>query len=122
MKPAYTLIGALIASMVILLLVIFVTKGIAGIILLTCLGLFISILFPTLYALAIEGLGVDTAKASGILTMGFLGGTVIPFLQGRLADMFTIRFSFVIAVGGYLLVLLYILLVNKKNLIIWKQR
>ena len=122
MKPAYTLVFALIASLIILLLVIFVTKGIAGIILLTCLGLFISILFPTLYALAIEGLGEDTAKASGILTMGFLGATVIPFLQGRLADIFTIRFSFVIAVGGYILVLLYVLLVNNKNLILWRQQ
>jgi MFS transporter, FHS family, L-fucose permease len=108
-KPAFTLAGALIASLVILVLVVFVTKGITGIVLLTGLGLFISILFPTLYAMAIEGLGNDTAKASGILTMGFLGGTVIPLVQGKLADLFSVGFSFITAIMAYAIVILYIL-------------
>ena len=108
MKPAFTVAGALITSLVILVLVVFVTKGITGIVLLTCLGLFISILFPTLYAMAIEGLGNDTAKASGILTMGFLGGTVIPLVQGKLADLFSVGFSFITAIVAYAIVIMYV--------------
>jgi FHS family L-fucose permease-like MFS transporter len=108
-KPVFTVAGALIASLIILVLVVFVTKGITGIVLLTGLGLFISILFPTLYAMAIEGLGNDTAKASGILTMGFLGGTVIPLVQGKLADLFSVGFSFITAIVAYAVVILYVL-------------
>jgi len=107
-KPAFTVIGTLAISLVILVLVVFVTKSIAGIILITCLGFFISILFPTLYAMAIEGLGENTAKASGILTMGFLGGTVIPVIQGKLADIFTVGFSFITAIVAYVIVLMYV--------------
>ena len=102
----------------ILVLVVFVARDITGILLMTCLGFFISILFPTLYAMAIEGLGKNTARASGILTMGFLGGTVIPVIQGKLADIFTIAFSFIIAIVAYVIVIMYVfyyLRVTSKN-------
>ncbi len=107
-KPAFTVLGSLVISIVVLALVVFVTQGISGILLITSLGFFISILFPTLYSMAIEGLGKDTAKASGILTMGFLGGTVIPVIQGKLADIFTVGFSFIIPIVAYGIVLMYV--------------
>lgn len=114
-RPAYTLMVSLILALTILLLIIFVFHGLAGIVLITCLGLFISILFPTIYAIAIEGLGEDTAKASGILTMGFLGGTVIPLIQGRLADFYSVRISFSIAIVSYVIVFMYVVFVNAKS-------
>ena len=49
-------------------------------------GFFVSTFFPTLYSLAIEGLGEQTPRASGLLTMGFLGCALLPVLQGRLAN------------------------------------
>lgn len=99
--------GSVVISLFILSFVIWGKPGIPGIVLLTGLGLFISILFPTLYAMAIEGLGKDTSKASGILTMGFLGGSVIPVLQGKLGDLYSVSFSFIIDVVAYLAVLIY---------------
>jgi hypothetical protein len=50
----------------------------------TPIGFFVSIILPTLYALAIEELGEQTTKAPGLLTMGLLGCAVLPVLQGWL--------------------------------------
>ena len=72
-------------------------------------GFFVSIFFPTLYSLAIEGLGEQTAKASGLLTMGFLGCALLPVLQGRLADTIGLQRSFGICIVPYLFALFYAL-------------
>jgi MFS transporter, FHS family, L-fucose permease len=50
------------------------------------IGLFNSIMFPTLFTLGIEGLGSMTSKASSLLIMAIVGGAVVPQLQGVLAD------------------------------------
>jgi MFS transporter, FHS family, L-fucose permease len=50
------------------------------------IGLFNSIMFPTLFTLGIEGLGPMTSKASSLLVMAIFGGAVIPLLQGVVAD------------------------------------
>jgi FHS family L-fucose permease-like MFS transporter len=78
-KPALTLIACVIAAMVLLIIMI-MTKGLFAVVSITLLGFFISIFFPTLYALSIEGLGKDTALASGLLIMGFLGAAILPVL------------------------------------------
>lgn len=49
-------------------------------------GLFHSIMWPAIFDLAIRGLGRYTAKGSGLLMMGVVGGAVLPLLQGVLAD------------------------------------
>ena len=50
-------------------------------------GLFNSIMFPTIFTLAIAGLGKHTNQASGILCMAIVGGAIVPVLQGALADI-----------------------------------
>lgn len=54
--------------------------------LLVGVGLFHSIMWPAIFALAIKGLGKYTAKGSGALMMGVVGGAILPFAQGILAD------------------------------------
>lgn len=49
-------------------------------------GLFHSIMWPAIFDLAIKGLGRYTAKGSGLLMMGVVGGAVLPLLQGVMAD------------------------------------
>ncbi|KGN67790.1 MFS transporter [Porphyromonas sp. COT-108 OH1349] len=49
-------------------------------------GLFHSIMWPAIFSLAVEGLGRYTSKGSGALMMGVVGGAVLPFVQGVLAD------------------------------------
>src|SRR5690606_26049055 len=50
------------------------------------IGLFNSIMFPTIFAIAIERLGPLTSKASSLLVMAIVGGAVVPWVQGWLAD------------------------------------
>jgi FHS family L-fucose permease-like MFS transporter len=67
----------------------------------------VSIFFPTIYALAIEGLGDQTAKASGLLTTGFLGCATLPVLQGRVADGLGLQNSYALAFVAYMVVLAF---------------
>ena len=49
-------------------------------------GLFNSIMFPTIFSLAVEDLGDETSRASGVLVMAIVGGAVVPVGMGALAD------------------------------------
>ncbi len=51
------------------------------------IGLFNSVMFPTLFTFGIEGLGSETSKASSLLIMAIFGGAVIPWLMGWIADL-----------------------------------
>lgn len=72
-------------------------------------GLFHSVMWPAIYALALNKLGPYTAKASGILMIGVIGGGIIPFLQGVLADILggSWRWSWGLVVIGELYILYY---------------
>jgi FHS family L-fucose permease-like MFS transporter len=65
-------------------------------------GFFNSIMFPTIFALAIKGHGHDTQSASGVLCLGIVGGAVITQLQGILADVLGIQMSFLLPVFCYI--------------------
>ena len=70
-------------------------------------GLFNSIMFPNIFALAIEGLGKLTSQGSGILIMAILGAAVIPVAQGALADRIGIHHAFFLPALCYLYVVFY---------------
>jgi FHS family L-fucose permease-like MFS transporter len=106
MQPATTLAFSAVAALLLVGLVM-VAKGGLAIMSIMLLGFFVSIFFPTLYSLAIEGLGEQTAKASGLLTMGFLGCALLPVLQGRMADRMGLQRSFLICVIPYLFAIYY---------------
>ena len=61
-------------------------------------GLFCSIMWPSIFALSIQGLGKYTSQGSSFLVMMILGGAIIPPLQGKLADIMDIHSSYWIAV------------------------
>jgi len=110
-SPALTLVYGVIAAMV-LLLVMMSTTGIVAVVAITMLGFFISIFFPTLYAISIEGLGKNTAMASGLLTMGFLGAALLPVLQGKMADWLGLKYSFLVSIATYGYVLYFAIKTN----------
>jgi MFS transporter, FHS family, L-fucose permease len=56
-------------------------------------GLFNSIMFPTIFALAVHGLGRHTEQGSGILCMAIVGGALVPLLQGVIADQLGIQLA-----------------------------
>jgi FHS family L-fucose permease-like MFS transporter len=70
-------------------------------------GLFNSIMFPTIFTLAIAGLGKHTAQGSGILCMAIVGGALIPLIQGTMADQFGLHHSFLLPVLCYLFIAFY---------------
>lgn len=70
----------------ILVIVSMLTNGQVAIWSILLVGLFNSIMFPTIFSLAIKGLGKHTGQASGILCMAIVGGALIPVLQGLIAD------------------------------------
>lgn len=70
-------------------------------------GLFNSIMFPTIYSLALNGLGQCSAQGSGILCMAIVGGAIIPLIQGLFADKFGIQLAFFLPMLCYLYVAFY---------------
>jgi FHS family L-fucose permease-like MFS transporter len=75
---------------------------------LMAVGLFHSIMFPTIFALAIRGLGPLTEEGSGLLIMAIAGGALV-FLQGWLADAYGIQTSFILTAACELFILFYAL-------------
>jgi len=57
---------------------------------------FMSVMFPTIFALGIKGLGPLTKKASSLLVMSIVGGAIIPVLMGRIADVSNMAMGFII--------------------------
>ena len=78
--------------------------------LLVGVGLFHSIMWPAIFALAIEGLGKYTSKGSGALMMGVVGGAILPFTQGIFADVLgSWNWTWIIVVVGEVYLLYYAL-------------
>jgi FHS family L-fucose permease-like MFS transporter len=75
---------------------------------LMAVGLFHSIMFPTIFALAIRGLGPLTEEGSGWLIWAIAGGALV-IVQGKVADQFGIQHSFLITAACELFVLFYAL-------------
>ena len=84
-----------------------VTHGTVAIACLVLTGLANSIMYPTIFALGVAELGPLTSKGSGVLTIGNVGGAVIPPLFGMLADKTSIQYAFIIPIVGYLYVAYY---------------
>ncbi|MGZ5198611.1 MAG: L-fucose:H+ symporter permease [Telluria sp.] len=70
-------------------------------------GLFNSIMFPTIFSLALHGLGRYTGQGSGILCMAIVGGAIVPFLQGVVADAAGVQPSFFVPAACYVFILFY---------------
>jgi MFS transporter, FHS family, L-fucose permease len=64
-------------------------------------GLFNSIMFPTIFTLAIDGLGRHTSQGSGILCTAIVGGALVPLVQGVLADSIGVQHALVVPVICY---------------------
>ena len=76
-------------------------------------GLFCSIMWPCIFSLSITGLGKYTSQGSSFLIMMILGGAIIPPLQGKIADIFTIQSSYWIVVLCFAYLILYAFLTKK---------
>lgn len=104
MKPGKVL-GIFATFAVALILISISTTGLLSMWSILAVGLFNSIMFPTIFTLAIDGLGELKPKASGLLCTAIVGGAIIPPLYGFFTDIigFKSAFIFVILCYGYIL-------------------
>jgi len=105
-KPGKTL-AILAACAACLVVISMLTFGSVAMWTILAVGLFNSIMFPTIFTLAIDGLGKHTGQASGILCTAIVGGALLPVLQGFFADNIGIHHAFFIPVICYIYIAYY---------------
>lgn len=96
-----------IGAFVVMLVTVFST-GTTAMWSLILVGLFHSIMFPTIFTLGIRGLGPLTEEGSGLLIMAIAGGALV-FVQGKLADVYGLQTSFLLTAACELYILFYAL-------------
>jgi FHS family L-fucose permease-like MFS transporter len=70
-------------------------------------GLFNSIMFPTIFSLALDGLGDDKAQGSGVLCTMIVGGAIIPPAYGYLTDSFNFNIALILVMACYAYIFYY---------------
>ena len=70
-------------------------------------GLFNSVMFPSIFTLGIAGLGPLTGKGSGLLVAAIVGGAIIPVVEGALADRIGIHHAFILPALCYIYIAYY---------------
>jgi len=106
-SPRLLSIYALIC--VLLCLVAIFAQGSFVVYALGAIGFFMSIMFPTIFALGIEGIGEDTKPGSSWLIMSIAGGAILPFAMGSLIDAFgdNIQIGYYIPLVCFLIILYF---------------
>ena len=105
-QPSRTLMIFGLMGMTAMLIGLF-TEGTVAIFAFMSGGLFLSIMWPSIFSLAIAGLGKYTSQGSSFLVMMILGGGIIPPLQGKLADIIGIHASYFIPVLCFAFIAFY---------------
>lgn len=106
-KAEHVLAAVSIGAFIVMLITSFATGPVAMWSLIS-VGLFHSIMFPTIFTLGIKGLGPLTEEGSGLLVMAIAGGALV-VVQGWLADSFGLQISFLLTAACELYVLFYAL-------------
>lgn len=105
-SPSALLMYFAVGGIALLMGVIFV-GGITGLYCLVGVSACMSLMFPTIYGIALKGLGDDAKLGAAGLIMAILGGSVLPPLQGYLIDVWTVPASFVLPVFCFLVIIMY---------------
>ena len=105
-SPGKSLAVTALGSIALVLTATF-TEGSLAMWAIVAVGLCNSIMFPTIFSMALHGLGKFTGQGSGILCMAIVGGAVVPFVQGILADTIGLQISFLVPAACYLFIMYY---------------
>lgn len=68
---------------------------------------FMSIMFPTIFALGIHGLGARAKKASAFIVMAIIGGALLPKLMGAIGDAYDMSRAFIVPMACFAFVAFY---------------
>ena len=102
-----TLLAVYALICVLLLPVVSGSFGWVSVISLYAVFFFMSIMFPTIFALSIKDLGPKTKKASSFLVMSVVGGALFPPIMGAVADMYGMSAGFLVPIPLFLFVMYY---------------
>ncbi len=105
-QPGKALVFNALTAATLVLITIFASGSVAMWAILS-VGLFNSIMFPTIFSLAVNGLGKHTGQGSGILCAAIVGGAILPVVQGFFADWIGIQTAFFIPVLCYCYIACY---------------
>ena len=92
---------------ILLLLIAILASGSLAMWAVLLIGLCNSIMFPTIFSLALRGLKQHTSQGSGILCLAIVGGAIIPLLQGFLADVAGVQISFILPLMCFVFIAYY---------------
>ncbi len=92
---------------VLVCLVIFLKLGWLSVIGVFLSYFFMSIMFPTIFALGIHGLGARAKKASGFIVMAIMGGAIVPKIMGAVGDHYGLARSFIVPLFCFAIVMFY---------------
>jgi MFS transporter, FHS family, L-fucose permease len=106
---ATILLAALAGLAVLLCLYAVFSPNITGVIAIVSLSFCLSLMFPTIYGVALRGLGPDTKFGAAGLVMAIVGGAIVPLVQGKVIDAVSPAFSFIVPAFCYAVVLAYAL-------------
>ncbi len=95
-----------IAAVLLLLVVVF-GDGAPAYYSLVAVGFFNSLMFPTIFSLAVAKLGPLTSRGSGLLCTAIIGGALIPVFQGLIADNMNLQISFLVPLVCYVYIAFY---------------
>jgi len=106
MKPGFVL-AIFAVTAIMLLLISMSTTGLVAMWAILAVGLFNSIMFPTIFTLTIEGLGDLKPQASGLLCTAIVGGAFIPPLYGLFTDWTGFKTALILLIGCYAFILFF---------------
>ena len=116
MKPGKVL-GIFASIAITLILISISTTGLLSMWSILAVGLFNSIMFPTIFTLAIKGIGELKPKASGLLCTAIVGGAIIPPLYGYFTDIIGFKAALVFVIICYAYILWYGYKNSKKTIL-----
>ena len=95
------------SAVIVLVLTAIFSGGHTAMYAILAVGLFNSIMFPTIFSMALNKLGPLTGQGSGVLCMAIVGGAIVPFAQGLLADNISLQLSFFVPAACYTFILYF---------------
>ena len=98
---AYAIINVLLGGVVVL------GQGMVSVAALVAMFFFMSIMFPTIFALGVHGLGAQTKRGASFIIMAIVGGAIVPWFMGRIADLRDIETAFWIPTACFAIVAAY---------------
>ncbi|HUO16312.1 MAG TPA: sugar MFS transporter [Verrucomicrobiae bacterium] len=110
-----TLLGICAIATSVLVAVSMLSNGSLAMWSIILVGFFNSIMFPSVFTLGVAELGPLTGDGSGIMIMAIVGGAIIPYAQGAIADRIGIHHAFFLPVICYLYILFFALSGSKPN-------